>query len=193
MRFKGTLILLVICLALGAFVYFYEIKGGEEREKATQAEKQLWELEDKDIRQIDFIFPDRQITAERRGEEEWFLTDPRQLEADSDELNRLVSSAAKMERESTVEPNAEDLAIFGLDPSQSSLRLTTSAGEEHTVIFGNNNPTGSSAYAVLPGQKDGAYPLVRVPLHGRGNGGGIEEHRGGERRHVFRRFLSNIG
>ena len=41
MRFKGTLILLIVCLALGAFVYFYEIKGGEEREKAKQAEKQI--------------------------------------------------------------------------------------------------------------------------------------------------------
>ncbi len=154
MRFKGTLILLIVCLALGAFVYFYEIKGGEEREKAEQAEKQLWELEDKDIRQIDFIFPDRQITAERRGEEEWLLTNPRRLEADSDELNRLASSAAKMKRESIVEPNAENLAKFGLDPSQSSLKLTTSAGEEYTVSFGNNNPTGNSAYAVLPDQKE---------------------------------------
>ena len=154
MRFKGTLILLIVCLALGAFVYFYEIKGGEEREKAAQAEKLLWELEDKDIRQIDFIFTDRKITAERRGEEEWFLTNPRQLEADSDELNRLASSAAKMERESVVEPDAEDLAKFGLDPSQSSIKLTTSAGEEYAVIFGSNNPTGNSVYAVLPDQKE---------------------------------------
>jgi hypothetical protein len=59
-----------------------------------------------------------------------------------------------MERESTIEPNAEDLSIFGLDPSQSSVKLTTDAGEEHTVIFGNNNPTGNSAYAALPGQKE---------------------------------------
>jgi hypothetical protein len=154
MRFKGTLILLIVCLALGAFVYFYEIKGGEEREKAEQAEKQIWHFEDKDIQQIDFIFPDRQITAERRGEEEWFLTNPRQLEADSDELNRLARSAAKIERESIVEPNATDLAKFGLDPFQSSLKLKTGEGKEHTVFFGNNNPTGNSAYAVLPDQKE---------------------------------------
>lgn len=154
MRFKGTLLLFIVCLALGAFVYFYEIKGGEEREKAKQAEKQIWDLEDKDIQQIDFISPDRRITAERRGEDEWFLTNPRQLEADSDELNRLARSAAEMEKENVVEPDATDLAKFGLDPSQSSLKLKTKEGKEYTILFGNNNPTGNSAYAVLPGKKE---------------------------------------
>jgi len=154
MRFKGTLTLLVVCLALGGYVYFYEIKGSEERERVKQAEKQIWDLEDKDIQQIDFIFPDRQIAAERRGEEEWILTNPRQLEADSDELNQLATSASKIERESVVEPNATDLAKFGLDPPQSSLKLKTKKGEEHTVHFGNNNPTGNSVYAALPDQKE---------------------------------------
>jgi hypothetical protein len=32
MRFKGTLILLVVVLALGTFIYFYEIKGRTARE-----------------------------------------------------------------------------------------------------------------------------------------------------------------
>jgi hypothetical protein len=36
MRFKGTFILLLLCMGLGAYVYFYEIKGGEKREKATK-------------------------------------------------------------------------------------------------------------------------------------------------------------
>jgi len=34
MRFKGTLILLIICLLLGGFVYFLEIMGGVQRQKA---------------------------------------------------------------------------------------------------------------------------------------------------------------
>ena len=33
MRFKGTLVLLLLCAGFGGFLYFYEIKGGEKREK----------------------------------------------------------------------------------------------------------------------------------------------------------------
>jgi len=48
-HFKGTLVLLIVCLALGGYVYFYEIKGGEKREKAKEAEKQVWKFEGSDI------------------------------------------------------------------------------------------------------------------------------------------------
>ena len=154
MRFKGTLILLIVCLALGGYLYFYEYKGSEQREKTKQAEKQTWKLEAKDIRQIDLVYPDRNITAEREGEEKWILTNPRRLEADSDELNRLAGSAAEITREITVEPNATDLAKFGLDPVQRSLELKTKEGKEYKISFGNKNPTGNSVYARLPGQKE---------------------------------------
>jgi hypothetical protein len=154
MRFKGTLVLLIACLALGTFLYFYEIKGSEKREKEKQAEDQVWNLEEKNIRQMDFIYPDRHITAVRKGEEEWILTAPRQLEADSDELNRVANSASNIRREKVIEQNAADLNKYGLNPEKSSLKLVTKDGKEYTIDFGNDNPTGSSAYAMLPGKKE---------------------------------------
>jgi hypothetical protein len=154
MRFKGTLVLLIACLALGGFLYFYEIKGGEKREKAKQAENQVWNLEEKNIGQMDFIYPDRHITAVRKEEEQWVLTAPRQLEADSDELNRLANSASNIGREKTVESNATDLDKYGLAPARYSLKLRTKDGKEYTIMFGNDNPTGSSAYAMRPDQKE---------------------------------------
>jgi len=154
MRFKGTLILFVVCLLLGGYLYFYEIRGSEEREKAKQAENQIWALEEKDIQRMDFVFPERTLTAVRRNEEEWILTAPRRLVADSEELNRLAGSASKIERESTVDPEATDLNKYGLDPAQFSLKLKTKEDKEFTVAFGSNNPTGNSVYAVLPGSSE---------------------------------------
>ena len=71
MRFKGTLVLLIVCLALGSYLYFYEIKGGEQREKAKEAENQVWKLEGKDIQQIELDLPSQHITAVRKSEKEW--------------------------------------------------------------------------------------------------------------------------
>jgi hypothetical protein len=153
MRFKGTLVLLIVCLALGGFVYFYEIKGGEQREKAKQAESQIWKIEDKDIQQIDLVSAGQHITAVRRGEKEWALTAPRPLDTDSDELNRLANSASNISRESVVEENAADLTKFGLNPAQSSLKIKTKSGKDYAIDFGNNNPAGSSTYSSLSNQK----------------------------------------
>jgi hypothetical protein len=153
MRFKGTLILLLVCLALGVYLYFYEIKGGEQREKAKQAENQVWKLDDKTIQQIDLSSPAQQITAVRKNDKQWVLTAPRQWDADSDELNRLAVSASNIRREEALDQDIADLSKFGLSPAQSSLKLKTKDGKAYAIDFGNNNPGGNNTYARLPNQK----------------------------------------
>lgn len=154
MRFRGTLILLLICAALGGYLYFYEIKGGEQRAKAKQEENRLWKLESGDIQQLDLTFAGEHITATRIGDKDWKIAAPRSLEADSEEIERLASSGATLNRETTVETGATDLARFGLDPAPLTLELKAKDGKTYKVLFGTNNPTGSSTYATLPEKKD---------------------------------------
>jgi hypothetical protein len=157
MRFKGTLILLLVCLALGGYVYFYEIKGSNQREQAKEAENQVWKFDGQSIQQIELISATQRITAIRQNEKEWALTstgNSRTLDADADELNRLAGSASNIRRESVVEPNAANLAPFGLDPAKSSLKIKTKDGKEYAINFGTSNPTGNSAYAVMAGKKE---------------------------------------
>ncbi len=154
MRFKGTLVLLIICVAFGGYLYFYEIKGGEKREKAKQEENRIWKVDSAAIQQIDLTSPEQHITAVRSGDKEWRITVPRPLDADSDELNRIASSAADMSRESVLDANATDLARFGLNPAQVSLHFKTKDGKDYSIRFGNNNPTGSSTYGALEGKNE---------------------------------------
>jgi hypothetical protein len=154
MRFKGTLVLLITVIAFGGYIYFYEIKGGEKREKAKLTENQIWKLEDKKIVQISLISPGSRITAERKNDQTWTLTAPQFWDGDSAELNRLASSAITLSRESMVEQNATDLTRFGLNPAHLGLRIKTKDGEEFGIDFGINNPTGNSTYATLTGTKD---------------------------------------
>jgi hypothetical protein len=94
------------------------------------------------------------VTAVRSGDKDWKLTVPRPVDADNEELNRMASSAADISRESIVEPNASDLARFGLNPPQLALAVKTKDGKEHKIKFGNNNPTGNSTYAALDGKNE---------------------------------------
>jgi hypothetical protein len=154
MRFKGTLVLLIVCLALGSYLYFYEIKGGEQREKAKEVEGQLWKLESSSIQQIELVTPKSTIVAVRSGEKAWTISSPKSLNADADELNRLASSASNIKRESVLEQNTPDLAKFGLNPPQLTLKLKTKDGKGYTLNLGRNNPTGSFAYATVSGRQE---------------------------------------
>jgi len=153
-HFKGTLVLLIVCLLLGGYVYFYEIKGSEQREKAKEAENQVWKFEGSDIQQIDLISQGQHISAVRKGEKDWILTSPKTLEADSDELNRLANSASNIRRENVVEANPTNLAKYGLSPAKSSLEVKTKGGKQYLIDFGTSNPTGSYAYAAIPGKRE---------------------------------------
>lgn len=154
MRFRGTILLLLLCAGVSGYLYFYEIKGGEKREKAKQEENRIWKVESSSVQQIDLITPEEHITAVRSGDKEWKLTAPRSLDADSDELNRLAGSAAELNRESVLDPNAPDLSKFGLNPPQVRLQIKTRDGKEYKIRFGNSNPTGSSTYAALEGKNE---------------------------------------
>src|SRR5436189_6394974 len=108
MRFKGTLVLLLLCASFGGFLYFYEIKGGEKREKAKQEEKQLWKVESSAIQQIELLYPEQRVTGVRTGEEQWKIAFTRELAADSQEYNGQASNAADSRRYIDVEDNASD-------------------------------------------------------------------------------------
>ncbi len=155
MRFKGTFILLLVCIGLGAYVYFYEIKGGEKREKAKEAESQVWKFDSADVEQIDIqtASSDR-ITARRNGAKDWVLTAPHSYDADSDELNRIATAASNLRRDDVVQENAGNLSKFGLSPARVSLSLRMKNGKAYRIDFGSDTPNGSSAYAVLvPGRQ----------------------------------------
>ena len=62
--------------ALGAFVYFYEIKGGEERDQAKALEEKLLKVEEDDLQVIEVRLPnDAPIRLERRSGD-WRLEAP---------------------------------------------------------------------------------------------------------------------
>ncbi len=155
MRFKGTFILLIVCLAFGGYLYFYEIKGGEEREKAREAENRFWMIESGDIQRIELNPPEGKIVAVRKNEEEWALeAPPRTLEADEGELESLAGKAAEVKFQSILEESATDFAKFGLEQARSGFKISTGDGKEYELFFGDKNPSGNSAYARASGRNE---------------------------------------
>jgi hypothetical protein len=147
MRFKSTAALLLVFVALGGYVYFTEYRGKDERQKQEEAKKKVFAVEDKDITEISLVYPDRTITGVKKGDKQWQITAPPGLEADSDEWDQLASNVPKIERESVVAQNAQDLTAFGLKAPSVKLSAKTKDGKTLEILFGSENPKKTFNYA----------------------------------------------
>ena len=154
MRFKGTFALLIIAILFGSYIYFYEYKGGEKRAAEKKTENRIWRFDAEDIVRVELTSREDRMSAERGDDGRWKITAPRQWLADGDQLNRLASYAARLDRDSVVESDAADLSQFGLSPARLELRLTGKDGREYGIAFGENNPSGSSTYSALTGERE---------------------------------------
>jgi hypothetical protein len=75
-RFKGTLILLLVFAALGGYVYFTDFYGKEARDKQEEAKKKLFGGDAKEITELTLENGGKTITAVRKGEKDWQMTAP---------------------------------------------------------------------------------------------------------------------
>ena len=153
MRFRSTLILLVVFAALGGYVYFAEYRGSDEREKLEASKKKLFPTPLKDVTGLRLVFPDRKISAVKKDEKHWELTEPQGAEfqgngADADEWEMLVSSLGQIEKGGAVSTST-NLSQYGLDKPVVQVTATLKDGKTVGVLFGSENPKKSDNYTKL--------------------------------------------
>jgi hypothetical protein len=160
MKFKTNLVVGAIFVALLAFVYIYEIKGGEDRRKEAERSKQLLDIKESEVREIAVVRGDTTIViAKNKGD--WQLISPVVDRADADAIERYVRNIAEAEREKVVADSAAALkadvaARYGLVPPRLKVLLTTEDGALDTLLFGADTPTDRYTYV----KQSGANPEI---------------------------------
>jgi uncharacterized membrane protein YhaH (DUF805 family) len=149
-RWKGFVLAAIgLCVIATLSSLLYEKK--HPREKTI--ENEIIGFGKDEAQQIDVFAADQKVTIVRNSKGEWTISHPRMLEADNSEINHLVDCASSIRRDYVLEANADDLARYGLDPAQFSLKLKTKDGTDKTIDFGFVNPMGHSTYALIHGSK----------------------------------------
>ncbi|HLH32532.1 MAG TPA: DUF4340 domain-containing protein [Terriglobia bacterium] len=154
MKFTGTRILFVLFIILGTYVYLTEFRGADQRLKQEEAKKKAFQVEDKDITEISLVYPDRTISAVKKGDKQWEMTSPAGVEADPDEWQLLASDIPRIEREDTVAQNAQDLSPYGLKDPPVKVSAKTKDGKTIEIVFGGDNPRKTFTYAKFPNSND---------------------------------------
>ena len=114
MRNTSTLVLLTLGLALGAYVYFVELRGEERRERAATAERRLVTLERDSITALSLPLDGGGVAElARESGGEWQLVSPVAFPADQGAVDRALDALDRLEFTSEIDASA-DLSAYGL-------------------------------------------------------------------------------
>lgn len=143
---RSLLILLVVALGLGAYIYFVE----SERDPAgtDRREKVFAGLDRNDITELTIRASGAdQGTALRRTDGDWTVVEPVQTTADASAVDAILSSLETLELERVIEEAPGNLEPFGLEPADVEVSFRTSDGASRTLWLGSTTPTSSGLYA----------------------------------------------
>jgi hypothetical protein len=141
MRFRTTLLLILVLAGLGAYVYLVEYPKAEEEAK----KKTLFELKADDVTQITLDYGDHTIVLKKAGND-WRITAPLDVPADDTAAKNLASAIAECEVKRDIKDASSDLSQYGLD--KPFVTVTVKLGDKDLPAFlvGKNTPVGFSTY-----------------------------------------------
>ncbi len=150
---RNTGLLLLVAAALGAGVYFYEIRGESARTQAEQEAKRLFPgLESEAIDSIELTTSDASAVRLERVGSAWKLVRPLEFPADEFAVDGIASALADAKSESRLE-HPQPPEVYGLADAAGDSRFTA-AGKSYSLRVGKKAPVGSKSYAQVGGSSE---------------------------------------
>ncbi len=146
MNVRNTLVLVVLLALLGAYVYFFEIKGeGGKEATPTPSTVQVLDLEEDQVTGLTVTGPEGTTRLRREVGGEWQMQEPAQEPADDLRVSALSDSLARLSATRAL-TDVGDLEPFGLAAPSWTVEITLASGETHRLQIGDQNPAGGSYY-----------------------------------------------
>ena len=144
---RSFVILLVVALGLGTYLYFVESK--REPGDAKKNEKVFAGVESDKIDRVTLKSEKGETSTVEKKSGTWHLTQPVAADADPGELSGITTNLSTLEVQRVVDEQATDFKQYGLDPPR--VEVAFKAGDqERRLLLGQKTPSGSDLYAKVP-------------------------------------------
>lgn len=140
MRFRNTLIVLVLLVVAGGIAYW------TQSHLPTKSSKYLLDVKPEDITRITLKYPGRTIVVARAKDGKWDLVEPIKVPADANAIATLTTEIAHCSIKRVVEEHPKDLANFGLLHPQTTILAETAKGPLPAIEVGKSTPVGYNIY-----------------------------------------------
>lgn len=163
---RTTLILLLLALGLGGFVYFYEIKGATQREETKQLERQIFSFEPDQVQSLSVKTKDQTLSFERSKQNsasKWRMKTPSDTPASDASISYLLDLLVSRSTRTLPIPAAQ-LREYGLQPPQATVEIILNNQKTHRLILGKPDFNRSFLYAQTdpPTQPNGQVDVLLV-------------------------------
>ncbi len=155
MKFRSTLILIIIAVGIGGYIYFVE----QHQQTTADAEKNNRQIASIDREQANVISiknPEAKIELRKTDPRKWVIEAPLKDRADTMEVSQLFTTLEGLQYDDVIgnkgdAPTKEQLKEFGLDSSESSIKI--SGGKEPIeLVLGKDAAVEGKSYAKLAGR-----------------------------------------
>jgi hypothetical protein len=150
-RGRNTLFLLVIGLALGAYVYFVEMKREPKPEAAEAARTKVFkDLDAAKIESVTVKASAGDSTTLKKTNDAWQIVAPAESAVDVSEVSSVTTNLASLESTRVVDEQPKDLAKFGLAEPRVDITFRAAGDKaDRRLQLGSKTPTGGDLYAKL--------------------------------------------
>ena len=108
---KSFLVLLVLALGLGAYIFFVESKREPAGDTAAVKKAKAFTTDSSKFEQIEVKAESGDTTILRKKDGLWEITAPETMPADSTEVGNLVSSLESLEIQSVIDENPNAISV----------------------------------------------------------------------------------
>ncbi|HEY9749973.1 MAG TPA: DUF4340 domain-containing protein [Allocoleopsis sp.] len=186
MKLKSrTLILLLLALGLGGFVYFHEIRGGGKTQEQQASGQQIFGFKEAQVQALTITTPGQRLEfvkapAAKSGEKsaeqstekaavksaeakqaqsQWLLKAPESAPADDAAVAYLLSLLATGRSDRTIKAPVTRKAEFGLDQPTATIEVKLNDQKTHRFVLGKPDFNQSFWYAQADPEASGTQEL----------------------------------
>lgn len=147
---RGVVILFVVALGLGLFLWLVEMPAEHRRAKTEAAEKNLVDFKEGDVQAVTVRSSAGNLEMVRERDGSWTILQPKKLQAEALAVEEFLRALILARVSRVVDESGGDLASYGLDTPSITVSVRLASGLQ-TVRFGDPGPLSSTAYAMRDG------------------------------------------
>ncbi|MGC1104977.1 MAG: DUF4340 domain-containing protein, partial [Candidatus Acidiferrales bacterium] len=147
---KSTLIVVIVAVALGAFVYFYDSKHNPKTTSEAVL-KAAFSIKPEEISSLTIHRQSDTMAFTKKGAE-WGLTQPVETRADQTEIGGIINDLSDLKIQRSFAPT-DALSKYGLANPAVEIKFQGKNGSSHSVQLGDKDFSNTAVYALIDGSK----------------------------------------
>lgn len=146
-RYWPTILLLVVLVGLGGYLYLVEFPAKQQEEKQETAQKQLLPFRETAITGLSVTTAQGPLEIRLTEPGKWSIMAPLRTEADTREVQALIRALVTATVSRTLEDQTTQLVAFGLEPPVTTITVTAGTQQE-TFSIGDSGPLSNTLYVL---------------------------------------------